>query len=84
MSNEEFSAPAVIEPKKSTSWDWLWPTIAAVIIVRLFGLVGGVGGLVTFGVYYLLKPKFGTWGAVAVAGVIGVVAALALGAMLRT
>lgn len=80
MSNEEFSAPAVIEPKKNTSWDWLWPTIAAVIIVRLFGLVGG---LVTFGVYYWLRPKFGTWGAVAVAGVIGVVAALALGAMLR-
>ena len=80
MSNEESSAPAAIEPKKSSSWDWLWPSIAGVIIVKLFGLVGC---LVTFGMYYWLKPKLGTWGAVAVAGIVGVVAALALGAMLR-
>ena len=80
MSNEESSAPAVSEAKKSNSWDWLWPAIAAVVIVRLFGVVGG---LVTFGAYYLLKPKLGTWGAVALAGVIGVVAAIALGVMLR-
>ncbi len=80
MSNEESSAPVVTESKKSTSWDWLWPAIAAVVIVKLFGLVGG---LVTFGVYYWLKPKLGTWGAVAVGGVIGVVSAIALGAMLR-
>ncbi len=81
MSNEESSASTTSEPKKSSSWDWLWPAIAAVVIFRLFGVVGG---LVTFGVYYLLKPKLGTWGAVAVAGVIGVVAAIALGAMLRS
>jgi hypothetical protein len=83
MSNEESSAPAAIEPKKSSSWDWLGPSlaaIAAVFIVRLFGLVGA---LVTFGMYYWLKPKLGTWGAVTVAGIVGVVAALALGAMLR-
>lgn len=80
MSNEESSAPAVSEAKKSSSWDWLWPVIAAGVIFRLFGVVGG---LVTFGAYCLLKPKLGTWGAVAVAGVIGVVAAIALVAMLR-
>lgn len=80
MSNQESNARVAIEPKKSSSWDWLWPSIAAVIIVKLFGVVGG---LVTFGMYYWLKPKFGTWGAVAVAGIVGVVAALALGAMLR-
>ena len=80
MSNEESRAPAGIESKKSSSWDWLWPSIAAVIIVKLFGLVGG---LVTFGMYFWLNPKLGTWGAVAAAGIVGVVAALALGAMLR-
>jgi hypothetical protein len=80
MSNEKFSTSTVIEPKKKFSWDWLLPTIAAIMIVKLFGLVGG---LVTFSVYYWLKPKLGTWGAVAVAGVIGVIAAFALGAMLR-
>lgn len=46
--------------KKSGSWDWIWPSILAVIIVKLFGLVGG---LVTLGsYYYMLKPKIGTWG----------------------
>ena len=71
------SAPA----KKSGSWDWLWPTIMAVIIVRLFGLVGG---LVTFGCYYWLKPKLGTWGAVAASGFIGLVVAIGLIAMIRS
>ena len=80
MTNEESSTPAVIEPKKGTSWDWLLPTIAAVAIVKVFGLVGG---LVTFGVYYWLKPKIGTWGAIAVAGAIGVLTAISLAAMLR-
>lgn len=53
------SAPASTPEKKSGSWDWLWPSILAVIIVKLFGLVGG---LVAFGSYYWLKPKLGTWG----------------------
>lgn len=80
MSKEESSTPSALEPKKSSSWDWLWPAISAAIIVKLFGVVGG---LVTIGVYYWLQPKLGIWGAVAVAGVAGVIAALALGAMLR-
>lgn len=80
MINEKSSPPVVTESKKSTSWDWLLPTIAAVVIVKLFGLVGG---LVTFGVYYWLKPKLGIWGAVAVAGTVGIVTAIALAAMLR-
>ena len=71
--------PATPE-KKSGSWDWLWPSIVAVIIVKLFGLVGG---LVTFGCYYWLKPKLGTWGAVAASGVIGVVVAIGLMTMIR-
>lgn len=66
--------------KKSGSWDWIWPSILAVIIVKLFGLVGG---LVTFGSYYMLKPKIGTWGAVAASGVIGTVVAVGLLAMTR-
>lgn len=80
MNNEESNASAVTESKKSTSWDWLWPTLAAAIIVKLFGIAGGI---VTFAVYYWLKPKIGTWSAVAVAGVIGVVAAIGLMAVLR-
>lgn len=74
-------APATAPDKaKSSSWDWILPSIAAVIIVKLFGLVGG---LVTFGCYYWLKPKMGTWGAVALSGVIGVVVAIGLMAMIR-
>lgn len=42
------AAPAATPEKKSGSWDWLWPSIVAVIIVKVFGLVGG---LVTFGCY---------------------------------
>lgn len=66
--------------KKSRSWDWIWPYIVGVIIIKLFGIAGG---LVTFGAYHLLKPRLGTWGAVAASGVIGVVAAIGLLAMLR-
>jgi hypothetical protein len=33
---------AATTEKKSGSWDWLWPSILAVIIVKLFGLVGGL------------------------------------------
>lgn len=74
-------APAVNAPeKKSGTWDWIWPSILAVIIVKLFGLVGG---LVTLGSYYMLKPKIGTWGAVAASGVIGAVVAVGLLAMIR-
>ena len=67
--------------KKSGSWHWLWPGIVAGIIVKVFGLVGG---LVTFGCYYWLKPKLGTWGAVAASGVIGVVVAINLLAIIRS
>jgi hypothetical protein len=41
-------------------------------------------GLVTLGCYYWLKPKLGTWGAVAASGVIGTVAAIGLLAMIRS
>lgn len=75
------TAPATTPEKKSGSWDWLWPSILAVIIVKLFGLVGG---LVTLGCYYWLKPKLGTWGAVAASGVIGVVVAIGFMAMIRS
>lgn len=76
------AAPTAATPeKKSGSWDWLWPSIVAVIIVKVFGLVGG---LVTFGCYYWLKPKLGTSGAVAASGVIGVVVAIGLMAMIRS
>ena len=80
MSTEEFNKSADDTPKKSSSWDWIWPSIVAVIIVKLFGLVGG---LVTIGVYYWLKPKLGTWGAVAASGVLGVAAAVGLSVMMR-
>jgi hypothetical protein len=73
-------ASATTSEKNFGSWDWIWPSIVAVIIVKLFGLVGG---LVTFGSYYLLKPKIGTWGAVAASGVIGAVVAVGLLAMIR-
>lgn len=36
-----------------------------------------------FGTYYWLKPKLGTWGAVALASVIGVVVAVGLLAMIQ-
>lgn len=75
------TTPAATPEKKSGSWDWLWPSIVAVIIVKVFGLVGG---LVTFGCYYWLKPKLGTWGAVAASGVIGVVVAIGLLAVIRS
>ena len=88
--NAQASAPATTSAsvpastttseKKSGSWDWIWPSILAVIIVKLFGLVGG---LVTLGSYYMLKPKIGTWGAVAASGVIGAVVAVGLLAMIR-
>ena len=75
------TTPVAAPEKKSGSWDWLGPSIVADILVKVFGLVGG---LVTFGCYYWLKPKLGTWGAVAASGVIGVVVAIGLMAMIRS
>lgn len=75
------TTPVAAPAKKSGAWDWLWPSLAAVIIVKLFGLVGG---LVTFGCYYWLKPKLGTWGAIAASSVVGVVAAIGFLAMVRS
>jgi hypothetical protein len=72
--------PAATSEKKSGSWDWLWPSIVAVIIVKLFGLVGG---LFTLGCYYWLRPKLGKWCAVVASGVIGAVVAIGLLAMIR-
>ena len=43
-----------------------------------------MASLVTLGCYYWLKPKLGTWGAVAASGVIGTVAAIGLLAMIRS
>lgn len=85
MSYEDPNAPTTQTPsaapaKKSGSWDWLWPTIVAAIIVKLFGLVGG---LVSLGCYYWLKPKLGMWGGVAASGIIGVVVAIGFLAMIR-
>lgn len=71
---------ASADEAKSSSWDWIWPTILAVIIVRLFGIVGG---LVTFGCYFWLQPKLGTFGAAAVSGIAGICAAIGILAMIR-
>lgn len=75
------TAPVATAEEKSGSWGWLWPAIVAIIIVKLFGLVGG---LVTFGCYYWLKPKLGTLGAVAASAVIGAVVAIGLLVLIRS
>jgi hypothetical protein len=77
----EITQTTTPEKKSGGSWDWLWSCIVAVIIVKLFGLVGG---LVTFGCYYWFKPKLGTWGAVAASGIIGAMAAIGFLAMIRS
>lgn len=78
------SAPATVEAntpdKKSGSWDWLWPSIMAAIIFKLFGLAGG---MVSLGCYYWLKPKLGAWGAITASGIIGIIVAIGFVAMTR-
>jgi hypothetical protein len=74
-------APMTTPTKKSSAWDWLWPSLVAIIIFKVFGVVGG---LVSFGCYYGLKPRLGTWGAVAASGVIGMVVAIGLLAVIRS
>ena len=74
------NVPAPNAPKKSSSWGWIWPTIIAAIIYKLIGILGGV---VAFGTYYWLKPKFGTWRAVAASAVLGVVVGVGLGILVR-
>ena len=81
MTYEAPNAPAVNPPKKSNYWDWIWPSIVTVIILKLFGVLGG---LVTIGAYYWLRPKLGTWGAVAASGVLGAVVGIGFMAMIRT
>lgn len=83
MANEDPNAPPASETskKKSGSWDWLWPIFLAAIVIKSFG---PAGGLVTLCSYYLLKPKLGTWGAVAASGAIGVIVAIGLIAIFRS
>lgn len=82
--NSENSKQQTKSQSKSVStstWDWLLPAIVGIAIVKLFGLVGG---LISVGSYFLLKPKIGVWGAVAAAIVIGIVVALGLAAIIRS
>lgn len=79
MSNEELPAPPN-KPTKSRWQDWIWTTILSVIIAKLFGIVGG---LVIFGSYYWLKPKYGAWLALAASGAAGVIIAFGFGFMLE-
>lgn len=80
MSNEEPPTTHNNPTTKSSFWDWIWPTIAGVIITKLFGIAGA---LVIFGAYYWLKPKLGIWRAVAASSMAGVVFAVGLAAMLE-
>lgn len=80
MSNEEVVAPPAAAKARTSSWDWLLPAVTAFVIFKLFGLIGG---LVAVGLFYLLKPKLGIWGAIAVAGVGGVALAIGLGFLIR-
>ena len=79
MSIEERPTSADSVLKKSSRLDWIWPSIVGVIIVKLFGLAGG---LVTIGAYCWLKPKLGTWGATTASGVLGVLVSVAIGLLL--
>lgn len=79
MGNEELPTAPNTPTTKSRFWDWIWPTVVGVIIARLFGFAGA---LVIFGAYSWLKPKFGTLGATAASGVLGIVFALGLSAMI--
>lgn len=72
--------PGSESTQKSAVLDWVLPAIAAAIVVKVFGLVGG---LVTFGTYYWLKPKVGVWAAMGASGVLGAVAAFGVAAMIR-
>lgn len=76
----EAQTPALSEESTTSSWAWIWPTILVVIIVRLFGVVGG---LVALGCYYALQPKLGTLGALVVSGAVGMGAAIGILAMIR-
>lgn len=81
MSNGDVVTPQPETKANSGGWDWLLPTITAVVIVKLFGLIGG---LAAFGLFYWLKPKLGIWGAIAVAGIAGAALAIGLGILIRT
>jgi hypothetical protein len=69
------------KPAKVSNWSWVLPAAIGYFMVKFFGLVGG---LISVGSYFLLKPKIGMWGAIAAAGVIGIVAALGLAAIIRS
>lgn len=62
------------------SLDWLLPVIAAIVIGKT---LGGLGGLVTVSAYYFLKPRIGIWGGAALAGAAGAGVAFAAVAISR-
>lgn len=79
MNNKEITTPTNNSNPKSGAWHWILTSIVVVIVVKLFG---PAATLVTVGLYFWLKPKIGIWGAVAISGVFGFVAAIGLSAML--
>lgn len=74
-SREPAATVAATPEKKSGSWVWFWTVVVTTIVIKFFGAVPGV---VAIGSYFWLKPKLGTWGALATSALIGVAVAFGL------
>lgn len=77
-ASDQSGTKATGPEKPNSSWDWLLPTIVGFVLVKLSGLLGV---LICFGAYYFLKPKIGTWGAIAASAGIVVITGMAITAL---
>jgi hypothetical protein len=80
MESNNKTSPLESESTKETSGGWIWPSITSYFIFRYVGIVGGIVVLVS---YYLIKPKLGTWGAVAVSTILAIVAVMLATTLIR-
>jgi hypothetical protein len=90
MANEYSNVPlptpthTSIPEKKSSTWGWLWMLIQVILGVILVKAIGLVGALTAIGCYNWLKPKLGTWGAIAASCVISTLVAIGLSEIILT
>lgn len=75
MSSEGTAVAAKHTARAPSSFGWIVTTIVALVVFKTLGVVAG---LATFGAYYWLQPRIGTFFAMVLSAVLGVVVGVGL------
>lgn len=62
-------------------YDFIWPSLVGVLLAKLFGLIGALAAM---GIYFGVKPRLGTAGAVVLSAIGGAAVAFIAAQLLRS